>query len=38
MRFSPKGLNDFQDLSNKTLAIPDHERVNISKFADLGMD
>ena len=37
MSFFPRDLN-FQNLSNNTLAIPDHECVNISKVADLGMD
>ena len=33
-----QGTYNFQKLKNKTLAIPDQERVNNSKFADLGMD
>ena len=33
-----QGTYNIQNLSNKTFSIPDHERVNISKFADLGID
>ena len=33
-----QGTYNFQNLRSKTLAIPDHECVNIFKFADLDMD
>ena len=38
MSFPPRAAYNVQNLRNKTLATPDHERVNISKFADMGMD
>ena len=38
MIFFSQGTYNSPNLSNKTLVIPDHERVNISKFVDLSKD
>ena len=38
MSFFAKRTYNFQNLRNKTFAIPDQEHVNISRFGDLGMD